>query len=157
VSEGQERHAGRVRAALVGGLAVAVQRGPHDTPDGDDEQDGKDYRRADEGHREGRRGGMGQRGEEADEGAGKSRTHEGVAVRRRQRRRWQHVVGAGDGGVPTPRPSGANVPRPGRRTGTTPCAPPRGARTGRASGQEDDWAPGRGQNHAPGCDEPSRS
>jgi len=56
-------------------LAVAVQRGPHDAPDGNEEQDGEDQRCADEdggedgGHDvEGRRGGVDQRGNEGGEG-----------------------------------------------------------------------------------------
>ncbi len=68
---------------------MAVQTRPHDTPDGDDEQDGEGYRGADEGggqdrshHGEGRRGGLGQRGEEGDEGAGEGAEHEGGEAER---------------------------------------------------------------------------
>jgi len=59
---------------------MAVETGPHDAQDGDEEQDGEGHVRADEGGGEdgghdvkGGRGGMGQRGEEADEGTGESR------------------------------------------------------------------------------------
>jgi len=68
---------------------VAVQRGPHDTPDGNDEQDGEGQIRADEdggedgGHDvEGRRGGMGERGEEAGEGAGEGAEDEDAQAER---------------------------------------------------------------------------
>ncbi len=50
---------------------MAVQTGPHDAQDGDDEQDGEGHVGADEGGEErghdveGGRGGLGQRGEEA--------------------------------------------------------------------------------------------
>ncbi len=59
-----------MRAARPGGLAVAVQTRPHDTQDGDEEQDGAGHIAADEGDGEdgghdgkGGRGGIGQRGE----------------------------------------------------------------------------------------------
>ena len=59
---------------------MTVQTGPHDTQDSDDEQDGEGHRRADEGggedgghDGEGRRGSMGQGGEEADEGPTRGR------------------------------------------------------------------------------------
>jgi len=68
---------------------MTVQTRPHDAQDGDDEQGGEDHIAADEGGGEdgghdveGRRGGMGQRGEEAGERAGESREHEGVEAER---------------------------------------------------------------------------
>jgi len=68
---------------------VAVQTRPHDTPDGDDEQDGEGHRRADEGSGEsdghdveGGRGGLGQRGEEGGDGASEGREHEGAEAER---------------------------------------------------------------------------
>jgi len=68
---------------------MAVQTGPHDVQDGDDEQDGEGHIGTDEGGGEGRshdvegrRGGMGQRSEEDGEGAGESREHEGVQAER---------------------------------------------------------------------------
>jgi len=74
----------RVRAACPGGLAAAVWTGPHDAQDGDGEQGRQDHVCADEdsgeggGHDvEGCRGCVGQRGEEADEGAGEGREDEG--------------------------------------------------------------------------------
>ncbi len=75
--------------ALPGGLAVAVQMRPHDAQDGDDEQDGERHIAADEGggkdrshHVEGRRGGVGQRGEEGGDGAGQGCEHEGSKAER---------------------------------------------------------------------------
>ena len=63
---------------------MAIETGPHDAQDGDDEQHGEDHIAADEGGGEdrghdsqGRGGGMGQRGEEGDERSGESREHEG--------------------------------------------------------------------------------
>jgi len=63
---------------------MTVQTGPHDAQDGDDEQDGEGHIRADEGGGEdgghdveGRRGGMGQRGEQAGDGAGEGAEDEG--------------------------------------------------------------------------------
>jgi len=47
--EGQERHVEGLRRRPLKGLAAAVQTRPHDTQDGDDEQDGEGHRRADEG------------------------------------------------------------------------------------------------------------
>jgi len=83
------RHAGSVRAALVGGLAVAVQTRPHDAQDGDGEQDGEGHIGADEsggedgGHDgKGGRGSLSQRGEEDDTGAGEGREHEGDKAER---------------------------------------------------------------------------
>jgi hypothetical protein len=71
---------------------VAVQAGPHDAQDSDDEQDGKGRVRADEdggedgGHDvEGRRGGVGQRGEESGDGAGEGAEDEGGAAEHRRR------------------------------------------------------------------------
>jgi len=68
---------------------MAVQTGPPDAKDGEDEQDGKGHVRADEGGGEdcsqdgkGWRGDMGQRGEEGGEGASESREHEGVEAER---------------------------------------------------------------------------
>jgi len=62
------------------GLGAAVGTGAHDAQDGGDEQDGEGHVRADEGGGEdrchdveGRRGGMGERGEDGDEGASESR------------------------------------------------------------------------------------
>ncbi len=70
--------------------------GSHDAQDGDDEQGSQGHGRADEGHGradeghgeddghdgEGRRGGRGQGGEEADEGASEGREHEGGQAER---------------------------------------------------------------------------
>jgi len=63
---------------------VAVRTGPHDAPDGDDEWDGEGHIAVDEGGGEdgghdvtGRRGVMGQRGKEGDEGAGEDAEGEG--------------------------------------------------------------------------------
>ena len=68
---------------------MAVQTGPHDAQDDDDEQDGAGHGRADEGRGEDRGhgvkgwgGGMGQRGEEGDERSGESREHEGGEAER---------------------------------------------------------------------------
>jgi len=62
---------------------MAVQTGPYDAPDGDDEQDGEGHVRADEGGGEDRghdvegcRGGMGERGEDGGDGAGEGAEHE---------------------------------------------------------------------------------
>jgi len=75
--------------ALSRGLAVAVQTGPHDAQDGDDEQGGEGYIAADEGGGEdgghdveGGRGGMDQRGEEGGDGAGEGGEHEGGEAER---------------------------------------------------------------------------
>jgi len=63
---------------------VAVQTRPHDAQDGAGEQDGEGRVRADEGggehgrhDMEGRRGGMGQRGEEGGDGTGEGAEDEG--------------------------------------------------------------------------------
>jgi len=68
---------------------VAVQTGPCDAQDSDDEQDGKGHVGADEGHGEerghdveGGRGGMGQRGEGGGEEAGEGAEHEGAEAER---------------------------------------------------------------------------
>ena len=68
---------------------MAVQTGPHDAQDGDDEQDGDGHIRADEGGGEdgghdmnGGRGGMGQRSEKAGDGAGEGAEDEGVEAER---------------------------------------------------------------------------
>jgi len=68
---------------------MAVQTGPYDTQDTDDEQDGEDHIGADEGggedgghDMEGGRGGMGQRGEKAGDGAGEGTKHEGAEAER---------------------------------------------------------------------------
>jgi len=68
---------------------VAVQTGPQDAQDGDDEQDGEGYIGADEGRgedgghdRKGGRGSLSQRGEQAGEGTGESRAHEGGQAER---------------------------------------------------------------------------
>jgi len=89
-----------VRAARPGGLGAAVGTGPYDAQDGDDEQDGEGDVRTDEGGGEdgghdieGGRGGMGQRGEEADDGAGESREHErGEAARPDAGTGWVSVI-----------------------------------------------------------------
>jgi len=68
---------------------VAVQTGPHDAQDGDDEQGGEGHIRADEGGGEerghdveGGRGGLGQRGEEGGDRAGEGAEHEGGEAER---------------------------------------------------------------------------
>jgi len=73
----------------LGGLVVAVRAGPRDAPDGDDEQDREGHVRANEGGGEdgghdgkGGRGGMGQWGEEAGDGAGEGAEHEGGEAER---------------------------------------------------------------------------
>ena len=80
---GSSHHAGGA-VALPRGLAMAVQTGPHDVQDGDDEQDSAGHVGADEnggedgGHDvEGRRGVMDERGEEGGDGAGEGAEHEG--------------------------------------------------------------------------------
>jgi len=64
---------------------VAVQTRPHDAQDGAGEQDGEGRVRADEGggehgrhDMEGRRGGMGQRGEQDGDGTGEGAEDEGA-------------------------------------------------------------------------------
>ena len=73
--------------ALPGGLPLVGRAGPHDAHDSDDEQDGEGHVRADEGcgegrshDVEGRRGSVGQRNEEGDEGVGPGREGSGQSV-----------------------------------------------------------------------------
>ncbi len=66
---------------------MAVQRGPDDAPDGDDEQSSQGHVGAGEdggggGDGEGGCGCLGQRGEEGDEGAGEGREDEGGQAER---------------------------------------------------------------------------
>jgi len=80
-------------SGLPRGLGVAVETRPHDTQDGDNEQDSEGHVRADEGGGEdggedgghdveGGRGGMDQRGEEGGDGAGEGGEHEGGEAER---------------------------------------------------------------------------
>jgi len=70
-------------------LAVAVQTGPDDMQDGEDEQDGEGHIRADKGGGEdgghdveGERRGLGERGEEGGDGAGEGAEDEGSEAER---------------------------------------------------------------------------
>ncbi len=81
---GLSSHAGRRRWRAPEGRPLVGRAGPHDAQDGGGEQDRQGHIRADEGGGEGgghdvegRRGGVGQRGEEGDEGAGEGREREG--------------------------------------------------------------------------------